>query len=57
MFAGAYVLADLASTALGNGSVWVSTELVVSLAASLTMVVLVAALGAPVRPEEDSEPE
>ena len=32
-------------------------RLVVSLAASLTMVVLVAALGAPVRPEEDSEPE
>jgi hypothetical protein len=53
---GAYVLADLVGTALGNESVWVSTELAVSIAGSLTMVLLVAALGAPVRPEED-EPE
>ena len=57
VFAGAYVVADLASLALGNGSVWVSTGLVVSVAASLTMVLLVAALGAPVRPEPDTEPE
>jgi hypothetical protein len=54
---GAYALADQASVALGNGSVWVSTQLAISLAASLTMVLLVAALGAPVRPEEDDGPE
>jgi hypothetical protein len=54
---GAYVLADLTSVASGSHSVWVSTELVVSVSASLTMVLLVAALGAPVRPEEDIEPE
>ncbi len=57
VFVGAYVLADLVSVALGNGSVWVTTGLTVSVVASLTMVVLVAALGAPVRPEEDTEPE
>ena len=50
---GAYALADQASVALGNGSVWVSTQLAISLAASLTMAVLVAGLGAPVRPEVD----
>jgi hypothetical protein len=54
---GAYVLADQASVALGNGSVWVSTELAISIAASLTIVLLVAAVGAPVRPEEDDGPE
>jgi len=54
---GSYGLADQASVALGNGSVWVSTQLAISLAASLTIVVLAAALGAPVRPEEDDEPE
>ena len=54
---GSYALADQASVALGNGSVWVSTQLAISLAASLTMVILVAALGAPVRPEEDDGPE
>ena len=57
LFVGAYVLADLASLALGNGSVWVSTELAVSVVASLTMVVLVAALGAPVRAEADGMPD
>jgi len=57
VFAGAYIVADLASVALGNGSVWVSTGLAVSAVASLTMVLLVAALGAPVRPEQDTEPE
>ena len=57
VLAGAYALADRASLALGNGSVWVSTQLAISLAASLTMVMLVAALGAPVRPEPDDGPE
>ncbi len=57
VFAGAYLVADLASVALGNGSVWITSGLAISLAASLTMVVLVAALGAPVRPEEEGEPE
>ena len=54
---GSYVLADRASLALGNGSVWVSTQLAISMATSLTMVMLVAALGAPVRPEPDDGPE
>lgn len=57
VFGGAYILADLVSVALGNGSVWITTELAVSVVASLTMVVLAAALGAPVRPEEDDGPE
>ena len=57
VLAGAYALAQQASVVLGNGSVWVSTQLAISLLASLTMVVLVAALGAPVRPEQDDGPE
>ncbi len=54
---GSYVLADNAAGALGNGSVWVNTNLVASIAGSLTMVLLVVALGAPVRSEADGEPE
>ena len=54
---GFYWLAEKASGLLGNGSVWVTTQLVVSIAGSLTMVLLVIALGPPVRSEEGGEPQ
>ena len=56
VLAGTYALADQVGTILGQSSVWLTTELVASIAASTTMVVLIAALGAPVRPEGDGEP-
>jgi hypothetical protein len=55
VLAGAYLLADRAARLLGNGSVWITKPLVASIAGSLTMVLLVIALGAPVRSEEDAE--
>lgn len=57
VFGGAYVLADLAGAAMGGGSAWITAGMSVSVTASITMVLLVAALGAPTRPEEDCEPQ
>ena len=51
-----YVLAEQLAQALGNSSAWLTTSQAVSLAGSLTIVVLVAALGAPMRPEEEDAP-
>jgi hypothetical protein len=52
---GAYLLALEATRALG-GLVWTTTPLAVSLGASLILVLLVVALGPPVRAEADEEP-
>lgn len=52
---GAYLLALEATRALG-GLVWATTPLAVSLGASLILVLLVVALGPPVRAEADEEP-
>ncbi|NTU70634.1 MAG: serine/threonine protein kinase [Coriobacteriia bacterium] len=57
VLAGAYILADLVSVSLGSGPPWMTTGLAVSVVASLTMVFVAAALGAPVRSEQDGETE
>lgn len=53
VLAGAHALARQTSLALGTPAAWTSTAFAVSLAASLILVVVVAALGAPLRAEEE----
>jgi hypothetical protein len=50
---GTYVLAEQAAHDWGNGAVWAGPPFLVSLAGSLILVGLVAALGAPLRAEEE----
>jgi hypothetical protein len=50
---GAYVLAGQAAHDWGNGAVWTGPPFLISLAGSLILVGLVAALGAPLRAEEE----
>jgi hypothetical protein len=50
---GAHVLAREASLALGRPAAWTNTAFGVSVAASLILMLVIAALGAPLRPEEE----
>ncbi len=50
---GAHLLADRLAATLGHPQGWVNEGLLVSLGASLILLVIVIVLGAPMRPEED----
>jgi hypothetical protein len=51
--AGFYALAEWLSSILGSPGQWVGNDLAIALGGSLILVLLVTALGAPIRAEED----